>query len=42
MVAKQPAIAARDHDAGIAQQGFDGMACRRGLPFVAAEIAYSE
>ncbi len=42
MVAKQPSIAARDHDAGIAQQGFDRMARRRGLPFVAVEIAGSE
>ena len=42
MVAKQPSITARDHDAGIAQQGFDRMARRRGLPFVAVEIACSE
>ena len=42
MMAKQPSIAACDHDTGIAQQGFDRMARRRGLPFVAVEIASSE
>lgn len=36
---KQLAIAAGDHGAGTAQQAHDGVAGRRGLPFVAAETA---
>ncbi len=42
MMTKQSAVTARDHDAGITQQRFDCMAGRRGLPFVAVEIARSE
>ncbi len=36
------AIAARDHGAGIAQQGHDGMAGRRHLPVVARDSADAE
>jgi len=36
---KQLAIAAGDHGAGTAQQAHDGVARRRGLPFVAGEAA---
>ncbi|MET3354271.1 UNVERIFIED_ORG: hypothetical protein ABID33_002182 [Xanthobacter viscosus] len=36
---KQLAIAAGDHGAGTAQQAHDGVARRRGLPFVAGEPA---
>lgn len=39
---KKFAIAARDHGAGVAQQGFDRMAGRGRLPFVAAEAADTE
>lgn len=39
---KQLAIAAGDHGAGATQQAHDGVACRRGLPFVAAEAAAVE
>ena len=39
---KQLAIAAGDHGAGTAQQAHDGVARRRGLPFVAGEPAAVE
>lgn len=39
MMTKQSAIAARDHGAGVPQQGFDRMAGRRCLPCITVEVA---
>lgn len=39
---KQRPITARDHRAGVLEQGLDGMACRRLLPVVAIERSDAE